>query len=132
MCPSCHNFNPVYDADRRTQDPLVGNRAMPGTNADFTLPAAGGGVGVRGDEIPGARNLSSRHPHLVQPRRLARQLAREATLGVVPAQRHVDLAGLPSALVSDRAQPGFHWLAADVSTPTPLTRISNPPRLANQ
>jgi deferrochelatase/peroxidase EfeB len=42
-----NDFSPVYDADRRAQDPLVGNRAMPGTRADFTLPAAGGGAMVK-------------------------------------------------------------------------------------
>ncbi len=42
-----NNFSPVYDADRRAQDPLLGNRAMPGTNAGFTLPAAGGGATVK-------------------------------------------------------------------------------------
>jgi deferrochelatase/peroxidase EfeB len=42
-----NNFSPVYDANRRAQDPLVGNRAMPGTSADFTLPGAGGGATVK-------------------------------------------------------------------------------------
>ncbi|MGH3702013.1 MAG: Dyp-type peroxidase [Pseudonocardiaceae bacterium] len=42
-----NNFSPVYDANRRVQDPLFGNRAMPGASADFTLPAAGGGATVK-------------------------------------------------------------------------------------
>lgn len=41
-----NNFSPVYAANRRVQDPLVGNRAMPGTIADFTIPGAGGGATV--------------------------------------------------------------------------------------
>lgn len=42
-----NNFSPVYDADRRAQDPLLGNRAMPGANAGFTLPAADGGATIK-------------------------------------------------------------------------------------
>jgi deferrochelatase/peroxidase EfeB len=42
-----NDFSPVYDANRRVQDPLLGNRAMPGTSADFTLPAADGGVTIK-------------------------------------------------------------------------------------
>lgn len=42
-----NDFSPVYGASRRVQDPLLGNRAMPGTNADFTLPGAGGGEIVK-------------------------------------------------------------------------------------
>jgi deferrochelatase/peroxidase EfeB len=42
-----NNFSSVYDADRRAQDPLLGNRAMPGTNADFILPGVGGGATVK-------------------------------------------------------------------------------------
>ncbi len=37
-----NDFSPVYSANRRVQDPLFGNRAMPGTCADFTLPGQGG------------------------------------------------------------------------------------------
>jgi deferrochelatase/peroxidase EfeB len=36
-----NNFSPVYNANRRVQDPLFGNRAMPGTSAEFTIPGAG-------------------------------------------------------------------------------------------
>jgi deferrochelatase/peroxidase EfeB len=42
-----NDFSPVYDANRRVQDPLLGNRAMPGVSADFTLPAPGGGVTIK-------------------------------------------------------------------------------------
>jgi deferrochelatase/peroxidase EfeB len=35
-----NNFSPVYNANRRVQDPLFGNRAMPGTSAEFILPGA--------------------------------------------------------------------------------------------
>ncbi|MFY9805654.1 MAG: hypothetical protein WCC38_18190 [Pseudonocardiaceae bacterium] len=42
-----NNFSPVYDGNRRAQDPLVGNRAAPGTSADFTLPNADVGVTVK-------------------------------------------------------------------------------------
>jgi hypothetical protein len=42
-----NNFSPVYDDNRRVQDPLFGNRAMPGASADFVLPAAGGSATVK-------------------------------------------------------------------------------------
>ncbi len=42
-----NDFSPVYGANRRVQDPLFGNRAMPGTCADFTLPGPGGGATVK-------------------------------------------------------------------------------------
>jgi deferrochelatase/peroxidase EfeB len=42
-----NNFSQVYDANRRVQDPLLGNRAMPDASADFTIPAADGGVTVK-------------------------------------------------------------------------------------
>jgi deferrochelatase/peroxidase EfeB len=42
-----NDFSPVYDANRRVQDPLIGNRAMPGTRADFVLPAAGGDMTIK-------------------------------------------------------------------------------------
>jgi hypothetical protein len=42
-----NNFSQVYDANRRVQDPLLGNRAMPDASADFMIPAADGGVTVK-------------------------------------------------------------------------------------
>jgi deferrochelatase/peroxidase EfeB len=33
-----NDFSPVYDPDRRVQDALAANRAVPGTTSDFTLP----------------------------------------------------------------------------------------------
>ncbi len=42
-----NDFSPVYSANRRAQDPLFGNRAMPGASTDFTLPGPGGGAKVR-------------------------------------------------------------------------------------
>jgi len=35
-----NNFSPVYNANRRVQDPLFGNRAMPGTRPEFVVPGA--------------------------------------------------------------------------------------------
>jgi hypothetical protein len=35
-----NDFSPVYHANRRVQDPLFGNRAMPGARAEFTIPGA--------------------------------------------------------------------------------------------
>lgn len=43
-----NDFSPVYDANRRTQDALVGNRAVPGTSTDFTLPGKDGSTTVKG------------------------------------------------------------------------------------
>ena len=43
-----NDFSPVYDPDRRAQDPVVGNRGVAGTHADFTIPAEGGGARVEG------------------------------------------------------------------------------------
>jgi hypothetical protein len=37
-----NSFSPVYNANRRTQDALAGNRATPGCNADFSVPNKGG------------------------------------------------------------------------------------------
>jgi deferrochelatase/peroxidase EfeB len=42
-----NDFSPVYDVNRRVQDPLFGNRAMPGASTDFMLPAAGGCATVK-------------------------------------------------------------------------------------
>ena len=38
-----NNFSPMYDANRRVQDPLAGNRAVPGVDPSFAIPADGGG-----------------------------------------------------------------------------------------
>ncbi|MGH3770293.1 MAG: Dyp-type peroxidase [Pseudonocardiaceae bacterium] len=43
-----NNFSPVYDANRRVQDALVGNRAVPGTEAKFILPSETGATTVSG------------------------------------------------------------------------------------
>lgn len=43
-----NSFSPVFDADRRTQDPLVGNRSLSGSVADFHIPAAGGDTTLTG------------------------------------------------------------------------------------
>ena len=43
-----NDFSPVYDANRRVQDPLVGNRAVPGVEATFIVPGANGATTVRG------------------------------------------------------------------------------------
>lgn len=42
-----NDFSPVYNVNRRVQDPLVGNRRMPGTSPHFTVPAPGGGARVK-------------------------------------------------------------------------------------
>jgi deferrochelatase/peroxidase EfeB len=42
-----NDFSPVYNANRRVQDPLFGNRAMPGARAEFTIPGVAGGVTVK-------------------------------------------------------------------------------------
>lgn len=42
-----NDFSPVYDANRRVQDPVLGNRAIPGACPDFTLPAADGDMTVK-------------------------------------------------------------------------------------
>lgn len=41
-----NDFSPVYNGNRRAQDPLFGNRAVPGTSATFTLPRSGGSAKV--------------------------------------------------------------------------------------
>jgi hypothetical protein len=41
-----NNFSPVYNANRRAQDALAGNRAVPGSNSDFAVPRPGGATGV--------------------------------------------------------------------------------------
>ena len=41
-----NDFSPVYDANRRVQDPLVGNRAVPGVEATFILPGPNGVTAV--------------------------------------------------------------------------------------
>ncbi|MGH7702079.1 MAG: Dyp-type peroxidase, partial [Gemmatimonadales bacterium] len=43
-----NDFSPVYDANRRVQDALVGNRAVPGTEAKFILPGESGATTVSG------------------------------------------------------------------------------------
>jgi deferrochelatase/peroxidase EfeB len=43
-----NDFSPVYDANRRVQDPLVGNRAVPGVEATFILPDANGITSIHG------------------------------------------------------------------------------------
>jgi deferrochelatase/peroxidase EfeB len=43
-----NDFSPVYDGNRRTQDGLVANRSVPGTEASFTVPGPGGGKRVVG------------------------------------------------------------------------------------
>lgn len=42
-----NDFSPVYHANRRVQDPLLGNRAMPGTSADFIVPRESGDVTIK-------------------------------------------------------------------------------------
>jgi deferrochelatase/peroxidase EfeB len=42
-----NDFSPVYDSNRRTQDALVGNRAVPGASAEFRIPGKDGGATVR-------------------------------------------------------------------------------------
>jgi len=41
-----NDFSPVYNANRRVQDALVANRAVPGADHSFTIPARDGGVTV--------------------------------------------------------------------------------------
>src|SRR4051794_23607363 len=41
-----NSFSPVYNANRRTQDALVGNRALPGASTDFRVPGQDGTAGV--------------------------------------------------------------------------------------
>lgn len=43
-----NDFSPVYDANRRTQDALVANRAVPHACTDFTVPGESGSVTVKG------------------------------------------------------------------------------------
>jgi deferrochelatase/peroxidase EfeB len=43
-----NDFSPVYDANRRTQDPLIGNRAVRGASTEFFVPGASGGVDIKG------------------------------------------------------------------------------------
>ena len=43
-----NDFSPVYDANRRVQDALLGNRSVSGTEPDFTIPAEGGAKVVKG------------------------------------------------------------------------------------
>lgn len=43
-----NDFSPVYDANRRTQDALIGNRAVRGASAEFLIPGAGGGAEIKG------------------------------------------------------------------------------------
>ena len=42
-----NDFSPVYDSNRRVQDPLLGNRAVPGASADFILPIKGGSMTIK-------------------------------------------------------------------------------------
>jgi deferrochelatase/peroxidase EfeB len=42
-----NNFSPVYNTNRRVQDPLFGNRAMPGISAEFILPGAADTTAVK-------------------------------------------------------------------------------------
>ncbi len=37
-----NDFSPVYDGNRRVQDPLIGNRAVPGIEETFIIPGANG------------------------------------------------------------------------------------------
>src|SRR3954447_11363640 len=41
-----NDFSPVYNANRRTQDALVGNRALPGASTAFRVPGQDGTAGV--------------------------------------------------------------------------------------
>jgi deferrochelatase/peroxidase EfeB len=43
-----NSFSPVYNANRRVQDPLVGNRAIPGTEVKFIIPSESGAATVSG------------------------------------------------------------------------------------
>jgi Dyp-type peroxidase family len=37
-----NNFSPVYNANRRTQDAVAGNRSVPGSSREFSIPRNGG------------------------------------------------------------------------------------------
>jgi deferrochelatase/peroxidase EfeB len=41
-----NDFSPVYDSNRRVQEALVANRALPGVVAQFTIPREGGSAAV--------------------------------------------------------------------------------------
>ncbi len=41
-----NKFSPVYDANRRVQDALVGNRSVPGTQTKFIIPSESGAATV--------------------------------------------------------------------------------------
>jgi deferrochelatase/peroxidase EfeB len=43
-----NDFSPVYNANRRVQDVLLGNRAVPGTDPEFRLPAEQDGTTITG------------------------------------------------------------------------------------
>jgi deferrochelatase/peroxidase EfeB len=43
-----NDFSPVYDANRRVQDAVVGNRSVAGTSTDFIIPGESGAVTVKG------------------------------------------------------------------------------------
>jgi hypothetical protein len=43
-----NDFSPVYDANRRVQDAVLGNRSVQGTSTDFIIPAKGGAVTAKG------------------------------------------------------------------------------------
>ncbi|MGH3973350.1 MAG: Dyp-type peroxidase [Pseudonocardiaceae bacterium] len=43
-----NDFSPVYNANRRVQDALLGNRAVPGTEAKFIVPSERGATTVSG------------------------------------------------------------------------------------
>ncbi len=43
-----NTFSPVFDGNRRVQDPLMGNRHIPGTTADFIIPSQKGSVTIKG------------------------------------------------------------------------------------
>lgn len=42
-----NDFSPVYNDNRRVQDPLLGNRAMPGASPDFIVPRPGGSSTIK-------------------------------------------------------------------------------------
>jgi hypothetical protein len=42
-----NDFSPVYNGNRRVQDPLFGNRSMPGSRAEFTIPGVGSEAAVK-------------------------------------------------------------------------------------
>jgi deferrochelatase/peroxidase EfeB len=43
-----NDFSPVYNTNRRVQDALLGNRAVPGTQAKFIVPSERGEITVNG------------------------------------------------------------------------------------